>query len=199
MDQPLDIGNGLGIDPLSLRTVVLDETAFSAGPGGSTDPADRLLAALVTGRLDDAQELADELMAGGAGFRVRALAADVLSARGDHAAAIAAYRRLTAESLHTPREAIARQHLGKAFFTAGEWQAALVQFGAALRLREDSGAPADQLASSRLASARVAELLAEGCPGEMVCADGGFPSRDQPGCAARGQRRGGQRGGSTGP
>ena len=160
--EPLDIGNGLGIDPVTLRTVVLDEAVFSAGPGSSPEPADRLFAALVTGRLDEAQELADELLAGDPGFRVRALAADVLIARGDHAAAVAEYRRLARESAGIPREAVARQHLGKAFFAAGEWQSARTEFAAALRLREASGAPADQLASSRLALARVAEVLAAG-------------------------------------
>ena len=155
---PLAIGDGLGIDPVTLRTVVLDEAVFAAGPGSSLEPADRLFAALVTGRLDDAQALADELLVGDPGFRVRALAADVQSARGDHEAAIAAHRRLTEESLRTPREPIAWQHFGKALCAAGEWGAARVAFAVALELREAAGAPADQVASSRLALRRATEL-----------------------------------------
>jgi predicted Zn-dependent protease len=135
---------------------------FAASVQASTDPADVVLDALVTGRLDEALRRADRLGASSpdATFRLRALGADVRSARGDHEEAIAVYRGLLAASVGGPREAVVRQHLGKALFAAGQLTAAQDEFRAALRRREAAGASAGLVASSRLALARVQELLA---------------------------------------
>jgi hypothetical protein len=84
----------------------------------------------------------------------------VRSARGDHEAAIAAYRDLLTETVGGPREAVVRQHLGKALFAAGQLAAARAEFGAALRRRVAAGASAGLVASSRMALTRVEELLA---------------------------------------
>jgi len=138
----------------------VDRAAFAAGPGSSTDPADQVLAALVTGRLDDAQRLVAASWTADPSFRLRALAADVRCARGDHEAAIDAYRVLLAETVGGPREAVVRQHLGKALLAAGRLTDAQEQFEQALRRREAAGAAADLVASSRLALDRVRELLA---------------------------------------
>ena len=165
MSRPLELGSGLGIDRVTLRTVVTDPAVFAATVGSSPDPADRLLAALVTGRLDDAQRLADELLVGDPSFRVRALSADVLSRRGDHVGAVARYDELLAGAVGGPGEAVVRQHLGKALFEAEEWAAAREQFATALRLRETAGAPADQVASSRLALQRTEAVLADAAVG----------------------------------
>ena len=160
MREPLDIGGGVAIDPVSLRTVVVDEAAFASGIGSSTNPADQVLAALVTGRLEDAEQLVAASWTADPPFRLRALAADLRSARSDHAGAIDGYRALLAETVGGPREAVVRQHLGKALFAAGRLTAAQEQFELALRRREAAGAAADLLASSRLALDRVRELLA---------------------------------------
>ena len=181
MSRPLELGSGLGVDRVTLRTVVTDPAAFSATVGASADPADRLLAALVTGRLDDAQRLADELLVGDPSFRVPALSADVLSRRGDHVGALARHRELLTEVVGSPREAVVRQHLGKTLFDAGEWLRAREQFAAALRLRETADAPADQVASSLLALQRLDEVLADAAvdrgwsqsPGRPPSADSG--------------------------
>jgi len=160
MREPLDIGGGLAIDPVSLLTVVVDEAAFATGPGRFADPADGVFAALVTGRLDDAERLVAASWTTDPPFRLRALAAELRSARGDHEAAIDAYRALLTETIGGPRESVTRQHLGKALFAAGRLSAAQQQFEAALRRREAAGAAANLVASSRLALDRVRELLA---------------------------------------
>jgi hypothetical protein len=118
----------------------------------------------VAGRLDEALRRADRLGASSpdSPFRLRVLAADVRSARGDHGAAIAAHRAMLAETIGGPREAAARQHLGTALFAAGQLPAARAEFGAALRRRMAAGASADLVASSRMALARVTELLTAG-------------------------------------
>jgi predicted Zn-dependent protease len=135
---------------------------FAASLQGSVDPADAVLDALVGGRLDEALRRADRLGASSpdSPFRLRALAADVRSARGDHEAAIGTYRGLLAEVLGGPREAVVRQHLGKALFAAGQFTAAREEFDAALRRRVAAGASADLVAFSRLALARTQELIA---------------------------------------
>ena len=150
------------IDPVTLRTVVGDPEVFAASVESSTDPADTVLESLMAGRLDEALRRADRLGGSSADspFRLRALAADVRSARGDHDAAIGAYRDLLAGTTGGPREAVVRQHLGKALFAAGQLTAAAEQFELALRRRTAAGASAELVASSRLALDRVRELLA---------------------------------------
>jgi predicted Zn-dependent protease len=121
-----------------------------------------VLESLLAGRLDEALRRADRL--GGSSpdspFRLRAMAADVRSARGEHEAAIRAYRELLAATVGGPREAVVRQHLGKALFAAGQLIAAQEEFELALRRRSAAGASADLVASSRMALDRVRELLA---------------------------------------
>ena len=163
MREFLPLGGGVAIDPLTLRTVVVDHVLFADTIGASADPGDRLFAALVTGRLEEAQRLADVFASGAQSpFRLRALAADLLSRRGQHPAAVARYEELLVEVRGSARESVVRQHLGKALFEAGHLAAAQHQFVHALRLREVAGAPADQIASSRLALARTGELLGDG-------------------------------------
>jgi predicted Zn-dependent protease len=157
----VDLGRGLVIDAVTLRTVVGDAEVFAASVRVSTDPADVVLDALMSGRLDEAQRRADRMGASSpdSPFRVRALAADVRTARGDHEGAIAAYRALLAETIRGPREAVARQHLGTALFAAGQLTAARAEFDVALRRRTAAGASADLVATSQMALARVEELL----------------------------------------
>ena len=128
----------------------------------STDPADAVLAALLAGRLDEAQRRADRMGAASpdSPVRVRALAADVRSARGEHEEAIGACRALLVETLGGPREAVARQHLGTALFAAGQLTAARAEFDAALRRRSAAGAAGGLVAASRMARDRVDELIA---------------------------------------
>ncbi|HLR97088.1 MAG TPA: hypothetical protein VK053_21385, partial [Jiangellaceae bacterium] len=71
--------------------------------------------------------------------------------------AIAEYRELIDECAGTAWEAVMRQHLGKALFSASRFTEAGEQFAEALRLREDAGADQDLLTSSHYAL-RVAEL-----------------------------------------
>ncbi|MBB3674601.1 hypothetical protein [Modestobacter versicolor] len=142
--------------------MVGDPALFAVSVQASTDPADAVLEALVAGRLDEAQRRADRMNASSpdSPFRVRALAADVRSARGEHEEAIGAYRVLLAETLGGPQEAVVRQHLGKALFAAGQLTAARAEFDVALRRRSAAGAASGLVASSRLARDRVDELIA---------------------------------------
>ena len=176
MREWLPLGGGLAIDPLTLRTVVVDHVLFAETTGASADPGDRLFVALVTGRLEEAQRLADVYAADASSpLRLRALTADLLSRRGQHSASVARYEELLAEVRGSTREPVVRQHLGKALFEAGQLTAAQDQFVQALQLREVAGAPADQVASSRLALARVTELLGEQGPAVRGPADPAVP------------------------
>jgi Flp pilus assembly protein TadD len=66
---------------------------------------------------------------------VRALAADCHRDLGDTALAVGEYDVLVAESLGTAREAVMRQHRGKALLANGEAERAIEDFQQAVELR----------------------------------------------------------------
>ena len=113
------------------------------------------------GRLEEAERLAREAVAGTVGDGRRNVAATirlahVLQCRGRFAEAdelfVAALNR--ADALDDDRlRAFAHQHLGKSLFDQGQFAAAAERFKAALRIREAIAAPGDQIASSRQALA----------------------------------------------
>lgn len=58
-------------------------------------------------------------------------------------------------------EATYRQHLGKVYFVAGNFQSALEQFEHALQIRLDYKADEDLVSSARLAVERTGSLVSE--------------------------------------
>lgn len=147
---------GWHIDDESLLPVIDDEREFRSAHVG--DPALEALIALWSGRPVDAERILLRLLANGGSARFQALLADAWRDQGHHDDAIEAYLTLVSDSAGSPREAVMRQHLGKAYFVAGRFEEARSEFSRALDLRLRAGADPDLIASSRLARDRAAEL-----------------------------------------
>ncbi|WP_203336118.1 tetratricopeptide repeat protein [Nocardioides limicola] len=152
-EQPIDAGPGWEIDPETLRPRILDLDAFAHA--FADDPHRDILIALHTGDPAAAHELITTKLQSDGGVRLRALLGDTLRDLGRHEEAITAYVDLVEECRGGPREAVMRQHLGKALFTAGRMAEAATEFEAALALRIDSGADPALIESSRRALARA--------------------------------------------
>ncbi len=147
------------IDEQTLLPVIVDTAAFREE--FAADPLAEELVLLWTGHPEQALErLTDYLSKNPGSARARALSADALRDLGRFAEATEIYRELIAKASSPLAEATFRQHLGKVHFVAGEYKAAEECFEAALELRVAGGAPADLVASTELALARVRELLA---------------------------------------
>ncbi|PCN46478.1 hypothetical protein Csp2054_17065 [Curtobacterium sp. 'Ferrero'] len=144
MDPDDDVPGGPGwiIRGGDLRPVVVDLAAFRTGLHG--DPLAHCLELLWTG--DPAAALA-ALAPFDRTARVRALRADCLRDLGDVRAAVREYDVLVSETAGTSREAVMRQHRGKALLAAGDPALAIVDFTLAVELRR-SGDPV-LLASAR--------------------------------------------------
>ncbi len=148
----IDGGPGWIIDGKTLLPRIVDPEEFRRSL--ADDPLREGIEALWSGRPDEAAELIEGHEPT---FRTRALKADCLRDQGELDLAIAEYRELIDECAGTAWEAVMRQHLGKALFSASRFTEAGEQFAEALRLREDTGADQDLLTSSHYAL-RVAEL-----------------------------------------
>lgn len=157
--HPRDLAGGPGwvIDYATLLPRIVDVPEFRRGL--ADDPLAAAVEALWSGRPEEAEELLGREQRT---LRVRALLADCARDRGDVPRAVAEYERLVAETAGTPWEAVMRQHLGKALFTARRFADAVEEFALALRLREEAGADGDLLSSSRYAL-EVARGCAEAC------------------------------------
>lgn len=158
----LDTGHGTGIDTCTLVGVIHDDDAFNSWCAQSGDPVLPVVGALFRGHPDAAQLALDEafgVATESSRFRLRALQADIHRDSGNFDEAEAIYRQLLLEETGTSREAVLHQHLGKTYFVAGRYQLAYDCFAEALRLREITEAPTDQLRSSQVALARTAQKL----------------------------------------
>jgi Flp pilus assembly protein TadD len=156
-------GEGWEFDPITLRPVITDETEFRARH--ADDPALEVHVALWTGHPDTALEALQPLLdASPDNWRWRALRADAIRDLGDHRSAIADYRQLVTEHAGTGREAVLVQHLGKAYFAAGDYSSAVSCFQRALTLRAEAGADSSLVESSRMALERARQLAPHGDP-----------------------------------
>jgi tetratricopeptide (TPR) repeat protein len=158
------------IDGQTLREV-LDDPAAAArrvaeleAPPYEDDPravGERVTLLRMLGRLEDAETLARHALTLTAGHARRQVAASLRLAhvlhwqeRFDEADQLFTDALKTAADLgDAALQAFAHQHYGKSLFDQGQLAEAAEQFTAALRLRENVGAPEDQLASSRQALA----------------------------------------------
>ncbi|MBO1753956.1 tetratricopeptide repeat protein [Allobranchiibius sp. CTAmp26] len=152
----IDIGQGLGIDEETLTTVVIDAHVVRRELIESSDPADRIVAALAMGQASLAASMLDSLE--DRGFRATALRAELAQVQGRYVDATRIYTELLRDSeLSDGRRAMALQHLGKAQLRSGHTQGAAASLSAALDLRRAIGAPPDQIRSSEVALAHVLE------------------------------------------
>ncbi|WP_029145624.1 hypothetical protein [Microbacterium luticocti] len=155
-----------GYDPETLREIVdlrqcqerLDEIG-----GQRSIPAllERVWLLKVLDRLDEALEVAEDAvrqarMAGTRRdlLRARILHATVLQFRGSYAAALAELTTCAEEAEGQGWAGIAAfayQHRGKTSYDAEDYESARADFKRALFLRQESGAPEDQLQSTLLA------------------------------------------------
>lgn len=147
-------GDGWEIDPRTLRPRITDLGVFRAAL--AEDALREPIEAMWSGRPMEAVALLD---AREQTPRVRALRADALRDLHRHDEALGIYRELVVDAEGTPREAVMRQHYGKALFAAGIFEDAAAEFARALELRRAAGAPEDQIDSSRQALARAEEEL----------------------------------------
>ena len=127
-----DVAGGPGwiIRAADLRPVVTDLEAFRAGL--AEDPLAEPIELLWTGNAGAALQVLDVLRQTP---RVRALAADCHRDLGDTAHAVSEYDVLVAECVGTAREAVMRQHRGKALLANGETERAVEDFQRAVELR----------------------------------------------------------------
>lgn len=130
MVSDVDGGPGWIIRAADLRPAVTDLDAFRAGLAG--DPLAEPIELLWTGNARAALHGLESLQQTP---RVRALAADCRRDLGDTALAVGEYDVLVAESLGTAREAVMRQHRGKALLANGEIRRAIEDFQQAVELR----------------------------------------------------------------
>lgn len=162
MNEFFDTGHGTGIDILTLKGVIHDEAAFALWASKGVDPVLDVIGPLFRGDLEAAQTALDRISADAepkVQFRLRALGADIMRDRGQFAEAVTRYELLLADEVGTSREAVLRQHLGKAHFVAGDFWAARDDFAAALQLRRVQGADADLIESSLIALGRANEEI----------------------------------------
>lgn len=155
-----------GYDPESLRELVdvrqcaerLDELGDQRSLAALLE---RVWLLKVLGRLDDALVISEQSVRvarmGGTRkdlLRARILHASVLQFRGAYAAALQELTTCAEEAEGQGWSALAAfayQHRGKVSYDAGDFTDARSDFKKALFLRQDAGAPEDQLASTLLA------------------------------------------------
>lgn len=146
----LSCSSGWRIDPTTLRPVITDEHRFRRCHDG--DAALEVLVALWKGRPEAAMVALEPLLAADSGYwRWRALRADIRRDLGEHDEAIADYEALVREHVDTNRYAVLMQHLGKAHFAAGHFEAAASCFERAVQMRSMVGADPSLVGSSQLA------------------------------------------------
>ena len=150
-------GPGWHIDSDSLLPVLTDEQAFRTAH--ADDPAVDVFVRLWSGDPDGAAAGLRPLLAADPDrWRWRALVADIERDRGNVASAVETYRALVGEFGGAPQEAVLVQHLGEAYFAAGDYQGAAACFRRSLELRRAAGVDASLIESSRAALLRASEL-----------------------------------------
>lgn len=169
MTPDVEGGPGWILRSVDLRPVITDVVAFRRDLEG--DPLGRTIELLWSGHPEAAllslQEHAPTV-------RVRALAADCRRDLGDAAGAVREYDELVSECAGTAREAVMRQHRGKALLAAGRTAQAVQDFERAVELRSAADprllASAEQgLLAARRAAARQGrsdvDSQSRGCDG----------------------------------
>jgi len=147
-----DVAGGPGwiIRGADLRPAITDLDTFRAGI--AEDPLTKPIELLWTGDTDAALRALGLLEQTP---RVRALAADCRRDRGETAVAVQEYDLLVAECLGTAREAVMRQHRGKALLANGEAERAVEDFERAVELRRTADPVLRASAEQGLAVARA--------------------------------------------
>lgn len=155
---PDDVEGGPGwvLDGATLRPRITDLPAFREGK--ATDPLAEAIETLWLGDPARAREL---LQAADSSIRVRALLGDCARDLGETDEAVRTYTELLAECTGTPREAMLRQHFGKALLAAGRAEDALAEFETAhaMRVADPDGDPVLAVASAQ-ARDRAAQIVA---------------------------------------
>lgn len=150
------------------------------------DSALHVLEARWSGRPEEAEPLALNLVRTGPTLRHRASPADVRRDLGRTTRAVQEYEHLLDQCGGTARGAVMWRHLGKTHFVDGDYGAAVQAFSAAHRLRVRDSAAAGLIVSSHAALRRPQSLLDDqrragegGCADQRRAAFGGF-SRKAP-------------------
>jgi predicted Zn-dependent protease len=155
---------GIKINPDTLTPHIVDEELCLSTLAASTDPSDRIFVLLAQGHPADAAELlAEARCKDPESFRLRTFEAEVLRVSNRFDRSVELYKQLLAEVQGTPREAVVLQHLGRAYYAAGNTASAVDAFAKALDLRVAEAADAALIYSSTVALQRARNVL------EMAC------------------------------
>jgi tetratricopeptide (TPR) repeat protein len=151
---------GIKINPDTLMPGIVNEEACSSALQASSDPADRIMVLLVEGHAADAAELLAEARYNDPeSFRLRAFEAEVLRVAKRFDRAVDLFRQLLGEVQGTELEALAHQHLGRAYYASGNTAAAVEEFTKSLDLRVARAADAALIYSSTVALQRARNVL----------------------------------------
>ncbi|ABK03651.1 hypothetical protein Arth_2271 [Arthrobacter sp. FB24] len=151
---------GVKINPDTLMPGIVNEEACNLALQASSDPADRIMVLLAEGHAGDAAELLAEARYNDPeSFRLRAFEAELLRVSKRYDRAVDLYRQLLAEVQGTELEAMAHQHLGRAYYAGGNTAAAVDEFAKALDLRVAGAADAALIYSSTVALQRARNVL----------------------------------------
>ena len=135
-----------------LLTSAPSSPTWRPSEGLAEDPLAEPIELLWTGNAGAALQVLDVLRQTP---RVRALAADCHRDLGDTAHAVSEYDALVAECVGTAREAVMRQHRGKALLANGETERAVEDFQRAVELRRTADPVLLASAEQGLAVARA--------------------------------------------
>ncbi|NYE94333.1 lipopolysaccharide biosynthesis regulator YciM [Psychromicrobium silvestre] len=151
---------GIAINPQTLLCEVIDEEACEQAFQASSDDGERVFVLLARGENNRAAELiAEARLADPGSLRLRILEADLARSVHETERAIRRLRNLVTEYRDSHWESVIRQHLGKAYFVAGQYQSAASSFSSALNQRVAAGAEAALIYSSTVALQRAREMV----------------------------------------
>ncbi|MCW1250328.1 hypothetical protein ODZ83_09085 [Acaricomes phytoseiuli] len=155
---------GVAVNPETLRREVVDDELCAAALAESTEDWPGIVVSLARNRVNEAAELvAAARVADPGSIRLQLFEADVAAAAHDSDRALRILRLLQADYRGRPAESSISQHLGQAYFLAGDYRSAVSHFSAALELRVAHRAPAEQIHVSTIAVQRARELLERHC------------------------------------
>lgn len=160
-DWPRTRLSGIRISPHDLNYHVVDEESVQHTWETSENESDKVLIALAREQYRTAAGLiADARLRDPASMWLQILEADVVAVSHNADRAIQVLKQVLDRVRGVPlEEAMVRQHLGKAYFSARNYRLAAVQFDAALNLRVEHRAGAELLYSTTVALGRSRELL----------------------------------------
>ncbi|WP_394937808.1 hypothetical protein [Psychromicrobium sp. YIM B11713] len=158
-DWPLTGFPGIATNPETLVPEVIDEELCAATLATTSDAAAEIFVLLARGENSAAAELIAEARLREPGsLPLRILEADLSAAVNENERAIRRLKNLSAEFRGSEGEAVIRQHLGKAYFVAGQYHAAANSYALALELRVAAGASAALIYSSTVALQRARDM-----------------------------------------